>query len=62
MTRMRRKAEPVLPIYQLQVAVDAVVYAAEHPQRSEYIVVLDSTNSAQTFPSTARLPDAADLT
>ncbi|MFC4377689.1 SDR family oxidoreductase [Nocardia halotolerans] len=38
LSRMSRKAQPVPPIYQPEVAADAVVYAAEHPQRREYWV------------------------
>ena len=38
LSRLPRKAQPVPPIYQPEVAADAVVYAAEHPQRREYWV------------------------
>src|SRR5262249_43659903 len=36
--RMPRKPRPVPPIYQPEVAADAVLYAAEHPRRREYWV------------------------
>ncbi|MEU7910207.1 SDR family oxidoreductase [Microbispora bryophytorum] len=38
LNRMRRHAQPVPPIYQPEVAADALVYAAEHPERKEYWV------------------------
>jgi hypothetical protein len=37
-SRMPRRAQPVPPIYQPEVAADAVVYAADHPRRREYLV------------------------
>ncbi|GAA1547007.1 SDR family oxidoreductase [Actinomadura kijaniata] len=36
--RMPRRARPVSPIYQPEVAAGALVYAAEHPRRREYWV------------------------
>jgi len=36
LSRMRRKAQPVLRIYQPGVAARAVVHAADHPKRREY--------------------------
>jgi NAD(P)-dependent dehydrogenase (short-subunit alcohol dehydrogenase family) len=36
--RLPRKPQPVPPIYQPEVAAQAVVYAAEHPRRREYWV------------------------
>jgi NAD(P)-dependent dehydrogenase (short-subunit alcohol dehydrogenase family) len=38
LSRLPRRAEPVPPIYQPEVAADAVVYAADHPRRREYWV------------------------
>ncbi len=37
-SRLPRKAQPVEPIYQPELAADAVLYAAEHPKRREYWV------------------------
>ena len=38
LSRLPRRAQPVPPIYQPEVAGKAVVYAAEHPERREYWV------------------------
>jgi NAD(P)-dependent dehydrogenase (short-subunit alcohol dehydrogenase family) len=38
LSRLPRKAQPVAPIYQPEVAADAVLYAADHPTRQEYWV------------------------
>ncbi|WP_296606643.1 SDR family oxidoreductase [Nocardioides sp.] len=38
LSRLPRHAQPVPPIYQPEVAADAVVYAADHPKRREYWV------------------------
>lgn len=38
LTRMRRHPQPVPPIYQPEIAAEALVYAAEHPERKEYWV------------------------
>jgi short-subunit dehydrogenase len=38
LSRLPRKAQPVAPIYQPEIAADAVLYAAEHPRRREYWV------------------------
>jgi NAD(P)-dependent dehydrogenase (short-subunit alcohol dehydrogenase family) len=38
LSRLRRKAQPVPPIYQPEVAARAVVHAADHPRRREYWV------------------------
>jgi NAD(P)-dependent dehydrogenase (short-subunit alcohol dehydrogenase family) len=38
LSRLPNKAQPVPPIYQPEVAADAVVYAADHPKRREYWV------------------------
>ncbi|PYC70610.1 short-chain dehydrogenase [Streptomyces tateyamensis] len=37
-SRLPRRAQPVPPIYQPEVAARAVLYAADHPQRREYWV------------------------
>jgi NAD(P)-dependent dehydrogenase (short-subunit alcohol dehydrogenase family) len=36
LTRLRRQAQPVPPIYQPEVAAKAIEYAADHPNRREY--------------------------
>jgi NAD(P)-dependent dehydrogenase (short-subunit alcohol dehydrogenase family) len=38
LSRLPRRAQPVPPIYEPEVAARAVLYAAEHPQRREYWV------------------------
>lgn len=38
LSKLPRKAQPVPPIYQPEIAADAVLYAAEHPRRREYWV------------------------
>jgi NAD(P)-dependent dehydrogenase (short-subunit alcohol dehydrogenase family) len=38
LSRLPRHAQPVPPIYQPEVAADAVLYAADHPNRREYWV------------------------
>ena len=38
LSRLPNKAMPVAPIYQPEVAADAVLYAADHPRRREYWV------------------------
>ncbi|MEV6898727.1 SDR family oxidoreductase [Amycolatopsis sp. NPDC051372] len=38
LSRLPRHAQPVPPIYQPEVAADAVLYAADHPRRREYWV------------------------
>jgi hypothetical protein len=38
LSRLPRRAQPVPPIYQPEVAAGAVVYAADHPRRREYWV------------------------
>ncbi|GAA0507224.1 hypothetical protein Ade02nite_50600 [Paractinoplanes deccanensis] len=38
LSRLPRKAQPVAPIYQPEVAAKAVLYAADHPKRREYWV------------------------
>src|SRR5581483_6766279 len=37
-TRLRRHPQPVPPIYQPEVAAEAIVYAASHPRRREHFV------------------------
>jgi hypothetical protein len=38
LSRLPRRAQPVPPIYQPEVAAKAVLYAADHPRRREYWV------------------------
>jgi hypothetical protein len=38
LNRLPRRPQPVPPIYQPELAADAVLYAAEHPRRREYWV------------------------
>src|SRR5689334_15092076 len=38
LSRLGRRAQPVPPIYQPEIAAQAVVYAADHPKRREYWV------------------------
>jgi NAD(P)-dependent dehydrogenase (short-subunit alcohol dehydrogenase family) len=38
LNRLPRRPQPVPPIYQPEIAADAVLYAAEHPRRREYWV------------------------
>lgn len=38
LSRLPNKAQPVEPIYQPEIAADAVLYAADHPRRREYWV------------------------
>ncbi|MDQ0381226.1 SDR family oxidoreductase [Amycolatopsis thermophila] len=38
LSRLRRHAQPVPPIYQPEIAARAIVHAAEHPRRREYWV------------------------
>jgi NAD(P)-dependent dehydrogenase (short-subunit alcohol dehydrogenase family) len=38
LSRLPRRAQPVPPIYQPEVAAKAIVYAADHPRRREYWV------------------------
>jgi short-subunit dehydrogenase len=38
LSRLPRKAQPVAPIYQPEIAARAVLYASEHPKRREYWV------------------------
>jgi NAD(P)-dependent dehydrogenase (short-subunit alcohol dehydrogenase family) len=38
LSRLPRRSQPVPPIYQPEVAAEAIVFAADHPQRREYWV------------------------
>lgn len=37
LSRLPRRAQPVPPIYQPEVAAEAIVYAADHPRRAYYV-------------------------
>ncbi|HEY8534152.1 MAG TPA: SDR family oxidoreductase [Micromonospora sp.] len=56
-SRLSRHAQPVPPIYQPEVAADAIVYAADHPQRREYWV---GGSSALTIAANALVPGLLD--
>jgi NAD(P)-dependent dehydrogenase (short-subunit alcohol dehydrogenase family) len=43
LSRLRRHAQPVPPIYQPEVAAKAIVYAGDHPNRREYWVGASTT-------------------
>jgi NAD(P)-dependent dehydrogenase (short-subunit alcohol dehydrogenase family) len=45
LSRMPNRAQPVPPIYQPEVAADAIVYAADHPQRRQYWVGASTTGT-----------------
>src|SRR3954451_6551317 len=57
LSRLPRKAQPVPPIYQPEVAADAVVYAADHPKRREYWV---GGSTAGTLIANAVAPGVLD--
>jgi NAD(P)-dependent dehydrogenase (short-subunit alcohol dehydrogenase family) len=57
LSRLPRKAQPVAPIYQPEVAARAVVYAAEHPRRREYWV---GGSTAATLLANAIAPGILD--
>jgi NAD(P)-dependent dehydrogenase (short-subunit alcohol dehydrogenase family) len=57
LSRLPRKAQPVAPIYQPEVAARAVVYAAEHPKRREYWV---GGSTAATLAANAIAPGILD--
>jgi NAD(P)-dependent dehydrogenase (short-subunit alcohol dehydrogenase family) len=57
LSRLPRKAQPVPPIYQPEVAAKAVVYAAEHPKRREYWV---GGSTAATLAANALAPGILD--
>ncbi|MEU5992401.1 SDR family oxidoreductase [Spirillospora sp. NPDC047418] len=45
LSRLRKRPQPVPPIYQPEVAADALLYAAEHPARREYWVGASSVGT-----------------
>ena len=57
LSRLPRKAQPVPPIYQPEVAAKAVVYAADHPKRREYWV---GGSTAATLAANALAPGILD--
>src|SRR5947207_2683478 len=58
LSRLRRKAQPVPPIYQPEVAARAIVHAADHPRRREYWV---GSSTAATLLANALAPGILDL-
>jgi NAD(P)-dependent dehydrogenase (short-subunit alcohol dehydrogenase family) len=56
-SRLRRHAQPVPPIYQPEVAAQAIVYAADHPGRREYWV---GASTAGTLLANAVAPGILD--
>src|SRR4051794_23585770 len=57
LSRLPRRAQPVAPIYQPEVAADAVLYAADHPRRREYWV---GGSTALTLAANAVAPGLLD--
>jgi short subunit dehydrogenase len=57
LSRLPRKAQPVPPIYQPEVAARAVLYAADHPKRREYWV---GGSTAATLAANALAPGILD--
>ena len=57
LSRLRRKAQPVPPIYQPEVAASGIVYAADHPRRREYWV---GGSTAATLLANAVAPGLLD--
>jgi NAD(P)-dependent dehydrogenase (short-subunit alcohol dehydrogenase family) len=57
LSRLPRKAQPVPPIYQPEVAAKAVLYAADHPKRREYWV---GGSTAATLAANALAPGILD--
>jgi len=57
LSRLPRQAQPVAPIYQPEVAADAVLFAADHPRRREYWV---GGSTALTLAANAVAPGALD--
>ncbi|NJC70315.1 SDR family oxidoreductase [Planosporangium thailandense] len=57
LSRLRRHAQPVPPIYQPEVAAKAIVYAADHPGRREYWV---GASTAATLIANAVAPGLLD--
>ena len=56
-TRLPKKAQPVPPIYQPELAARAIVHAAEHPRRREYWV---GSTTAATIAANAVAPGLLD--
>ena len=54
---LRKKAQPVPPIYQPEVAARAIVYAADHPERREYWV---GATTAATIVANTVVPGLLD--
>ena len=57
LSRLPRHPQPVAPIYQPEVAAQAVVHAADHPRRREYWV---GTSTALTLAANAVAPGLLD--
>src|SRR3954447_9490822 len=57
LSRLPRKAQPVAPIYQPEVAAKAIVFAADHPRRREYWV---GASTAVTLLANAVAPGLLD--
>ncbi|MFI5614110.1 SDR family oxidoreductase [Amycolatopsis sp. NPDC051903] len=57
LSRLPHHAQPVPPIYQPEVAADAVLYAADHPRRREYWV---GASTAGTLVANAVAPGILD--
>lgn len=57
LSRLPRQAQPVPPIYEPEVAADAVLYAADHPRRREYWV---GGSTAATLAANAVAPGLLD--
>ncbi len=57
LSRLPRRAQPVPPIYQPEVAAKAIVYAADHPHRREYWV---GASTALTLLANAVAPGILD--
>jgi len=57
LSRLPDKAQPVPPIYQPEIAAEAIVYAAEHPKRREYWV---GGSTAATLIANAVAPGLLD--
>ncbi|MEU7062134.1 SDR family oxidoreductase [Streptomyces sp. NPDC046161] len=57
LSRLPRRAQPVPPIYQPEVAARAILYAAEHPRRREYWV---GGSTAATLMANAVAPGLLD--
>src|SRR5690349_20351129 len=57
LSRLPRRAQPVPPIFQPEVAARAIVYAADHPRRREYWV---GGSTAATLAANAIAPGLLD--